>query len=46
MKRLISTWTDVAQAIMMIGSLLLLLIVAITNISGVGEVWTKLRSIR
>lgn len=40
-----SIWTDTAQAMVMIGSLLLLLIVAIANIGGVGEVWVKLQSI-
>ncbi|KST62979.1 sodium/proline symporter [Mastigocoleus testarum] len=40
-----SIWTDAAQAIVMIGSLLLLLIVAIANIGGFGEFWNGLQSI-
>lgn len=35
-------WTDAAQGIVMIGSLLLLLTVAIANCGGLGELWTKL----
>lgn len=40
-----SIWTDAAQAIVMIISLLLLLVTAIANIGGVEEVWTRLQSI-
>ena len=40
-----SIWTDAAQAVVMIGSLLLLSMVAIANIGGVGEFWAKLQSI-
>ncbi|MFQ4146032.1 sodium/proline symporter [Chlorogloeopsis sp. ULAP02] len=38
-------WTDAAQGIIMIGSLLLLLTVAITNGGGVAQLWTKLAAI-
>ncbi|NMG05515.1 sodium/proline symporter [Brasilonema sp. UFV-L1] len=38
-------WTDAAQGIIMIGSLLLLLIVAVINCGGLGELWTKLAAI-
>jgi sodium/proline symporter len=38
-------WTDAAQGIIMIGSLLLLLTVAIANCGGFGELWTKLAAI-
>jgi sodium/proline symporter len=38
-------WTDAAQGIIMIGSLLLLLTVAIANGGGVAELWTKLAAI-
>ncbi len=40
-----SIWTDAAQAIVMIASLLLLLIVAIANIGGIREFWDGLQSI-
>ncbi|MBE9036408.1 sodium/proline symporter [aff. Roholtiella sp. LEGE 12411] len=38
-------WTDAVQGIIMIGSLLLLLIVAVVNSGGLGGVWTKLAAI-
>ncbi|MUG98297.1 sodium/solute symporter [Scytonema sp. UIC 10036] len=38
-------WTDAAQGIVMIASLLLLLTVAIAKCGGIGELWTKLSSI-
>jgi sodium/proline symporter len=40
-----SIWTDAVQAIIMVGSLLLLLTVALVNIGGLGAFWTKLASI-
>jgi sodium/proline symporter len=38
-------WTDTVQSIVMIGSLLLLLVVAIANCGGLPELWTKLAAI-
>jgi sodium/proline symporter len=38
-------WTDAVQGIVMIGSLLLLLIVSISNCGGFGELWTQLSAI-
>ncbi|MBW4612344.1 MAG: sodium/proline symporter [Desmonostoc vinosum HA7617-LM4] len=38
-------WTDAAQGIIMIGSLLLLLTVAIVNCDGLAAAWTKLAAI-
>ncbi|NDJ25077.1 sodium/solute symporter [Nostoc sp. B(2019)] len=38
-------WTDAVQGIIMIGSLLLLLTVAVVNSGGLGEIWTKLAAI-
>ncbi|MEC4818742.1 MAG: sodium/proline symporter [Scytonema sp. PMC 1069.18] len=40
-----SIWTDAVQAIVMVGSLLLLITVALANIGGVGQLWSKLASI-
>ena len=40
-----SIWTDAVQAIIMVGSLLLLLIVAVVNCGGVGNLWQSLAAI-
>lgn len=40
-----SIWTDAAQSIVMIGSLLLVVIVAIASCGGPGGMWMKLREI-
>ncbi|NES88497.1 sodium/proline symporter [Okeania hirsuta] len=40
-----SIWTDSVQAILMIGSLLVLCIVGLINCGGFGELWTKLNAI-
>ena len=40
-----SIWTDAVQATVMIGSLILLFIVAILTCGGFGELWTKLNTI-
>lgn len=40
-----SIWTDAIQSIIMIGSLLLLLFVALNYCGGIGELWTKLSNI-
>ncbi|MBE9128405.1 MULTISPECIES: sodium/proline symporter [unclassified Coleofasciculus] len=40
-----SIWTDAVQAIIMIGSLLLLLVVAIANCGGLVGFWTQLKAI-
>ncbi|NET04969.1 MAG: sodium/proline symporter [Symploca sp. SIO2B6] len=37
-----SIWTDALQGIIMIGSLLLLLVVAVTSYGGIGKVWQSL----
>ncbi|MGL5794392.1 MAG: sodium:solute symporter family transporter, partial [Waterburya sp.] len=38
-------WTDAVQGVVMIGSLLLLLVVAIVSGGGFGEIWTQLSAI-
>jgi sodium/proline symporter len=38
-------WTDAVQGVVMIGSLLLLLVVAIASGGGFGEIWTQLSAI-
>lgn len=38
-------WTDTVQGVVMIGSLLLLLVVAIAHCGGFGELWTQLNAI-
>ena len=40
-----SIWTDAVQATIMIGSLLLLLVVAVVNCGGVGNLWKSLAAI-
>ncbi|MEM9274728.1 MAG: sodium/proline symporter [Cyanobacteria bacterium P01_F01_bin.143] len=40
-----SIWTDAVQAIIMIGSLLLLLVVAVVNCGGVARLWQSLAAI-
>ncbi len=40
-----SIWTDAVQAIVMVGSLLLLLVVAVVNCGGVGNLWQSLAAI-
>lgn len=37
-----SIWTDSVQAIIMIGSLLILLVVAVTSYGGIGKIWQAL----
>jgi sodium/proline symporter len=40
-----SIWTDAVQAIVMVGSLLLLLVVAVVSCGGVGNLWQSLAAI-
>lgn len=40
-----SIWTDAAQSIVMLASMLLLLVVAVYHIGGLGELWSALGSI-